>query len=139
MRHSQTSVAQQLRMYFQASGTFPTPPPGFRVSSGSRNWGAGSRVGGLQIGAQASSCECLRPSFDQSWARGLPCTASWIWGPLVPRRQTMAHRWLQSSAQGSAHFPLSSPQAPPRPGEMRWELCTGVCGNATELYGDSAR
>lgn len=50
----------------------------------------------------------------------------------------MAHRWLQSSAQGSAYFPLLSPQAPP---SRRDEVGTvhRVCGNAAELYGDKAR
>lgn len=50
----------------------------------------------------------------------------------------MAHRWLQSSAQGSAYFPLLSPQAPP---SRRDEVGTvhRVCGNTAELYGDKAR
>lgn len=92
---------------------------------------------GFRLGLQASEhvvALCPRPSFDQSWARA--CTASWVWGPWCPGGRPMAHRWLQSSAQGSS-FPAFESQAPHRPGEMRWGQCTGfVC--VAELYGDSS-
>ena len=70
------------------------------------------------------------PSSDQSWARGFPCTVSWVWGPLVPRRQA-------NGSQDSAYFLLLSPQAPSSRRDEVGTVHRG-CGNMAGVHGDKA-
>lgn len=107
--------------------------------AGSRNWG-GDRVGELPDWGSRPQAVSVPPcpSSDQSWARGLPCTASWVWGPRCLGGRPVAPRWLQSSAQDSAYFLLLSPQASSCRRDEVGPVHRG-CGSAAGLHGDKAQ